>query len=72
MHTGWVKNKIHKTSTFKRTINGVDNYGYLEKVAQSVDKELLFVRFERVGPVRVPREGPDSRVRLKRMNELRI
>ena len=23
MHTGWVKNKTHKTSTFKRIINGV-------------------------------------------------
>ena len=23
MHTGWVKNKTHETSTFKQMINGV-------------------------------------------------
>ena len=44
---------------------GLKKSGYLEKVAQSVDKELLLVRLERVGPVRVAREGPDRRVGLK-------
>ena len=26
MHTAWVKNKTHETSTFKQMINGVQEY----------------------------------------------